>query len=298
MKRVVITIIVVLFAGPVWALTFMGPPTSDIEAGQFGIGFDYSESETNIEIEGLSGQLTDVEANTYFARFILGIADGAELSARVGTGEIEDLGNEFAWGVGVKATLMESDPLNWGALFQLTGLYGDDTDTFGGFTITDDFDVYEYQVAVGPTLKIGQLSVYGGPFFHFIDGDGDITILWTTSSYDFKQESEFGGYVGLSWNMDENTSLAVEYQATDDADAIGIGLVHRFGKPSRPGKSSRPGIRVGPKEPSTWPTLEQNRPKHPAETDPKKRLKTDASGEPLKDKDGNFIFVPVEQDAQ
>jgi hypothetical protein len=292
MKRVVITIIVVLFAGPVWALTYMGPPTSDIEAGQFGIGFDYSESETNIEIKGLSGVLTDVEANTHFARFILGIGDGAELSARVGTDEIEDLGNEFAWGLGVKATLVESGSLNWGALFQLTGLYGDETDTVSGFAITGDFDVYEYQVAVGPTLKINSLSVYGGPFVHFIDGDGDIRILGTTLSYDFEQESEFGGYVGLSWNMGENTSFAVEYQATDDADAIGIGLVHRFGKPS----GHR--IRVGPKEPSTWPTLEQNRPKRPAETGPKQRLKTDASGQPVKDKDGNFIFVPVEQDAQ
>jgi len=30
----------------------------------------------------------------------------------------------------------------------------------------------------------------------------------------------------------------------------------------------------------------------------KEKLKTDADGKPVTDKDGNFIFVPVEQDAQ
>ena len=235
MKRLSI-IIAVLFASPAWALTFMGPPTSDIKQGQFGVGFDYAQTEADIEIEGVSGILTDVEADTYFARLLFGIADGAELSARLGIGEIEDLGNEFAWGVGAKATLVKSGSLNWGALFQFTGLYGDETDTISGFGVTGDFDVYEYQVAVGPTLKIGQLSVYGGPFLHFITGDADIRILGTTLSYDLEQESEFGGYIGLSWDMVENTSLAVEYQATGDADAIGISLIHRFGAPPKPEK--------------------------------------------------------------
>jgi hypothetical protein len=282
MKKVVVITIVVLFASQAWALTFMGPPTSDIQQGQFGFGFDYAQSEADIEIEGVSGILTDVEVDTYFARLIFAIADGAELSARLGIDEIEDLGNEFAWGVGVKATLVESASLNWGALFQLTGLYGDETDTVGGFAITGDFDVYEYQVAVGPTLKVDQLSVYGGPFFHFITGDVDIRILGTTLSYDLEQESEFGGYGGLSWQMDDNTSLAVEYQATGDADAIGISLVHRFGKPAEPKK------RTVTQRPT-----------------PKPKPAVDASGRKIigwrvdtsrKDAEGNFIRTPVYED--
>ena len=228
MKKVAVITIAVAFASPVWALTFMGPPSSNITNGQFGIGFDYSRSENDIDIEGVSGILTDVEVDTYLARLVFGVADRVELSARLGIGEVEDLGNEFAWGVGAKATLVKSGWLSWGALFQLTGLYGNETDSVSGFTITGDLDIYEYQVAAGPTLQLGRLSVYGGPFLHYIRGDANIRIAGSTSSYDLEQESEFGGYGGLSLQMADNTSLGIEYQSTGDADAFGIGLAHIF----------------------------------------------------------------------
>jgi hypothetical protein len=84
--------------------------------------------------------------------------------------------------------------------------------------------------------------------------------------------------------------VSLEYQFTDDSYAIGVGIVHRFGKPSRPS------ARAAFEEDNSWPTsLNPNPPKKYAS---KERLKTDASGEPVRDKDGNFVFVPVYEDEQ
>ncbi|MHC4169517.1 MAG: hypothetical protein ACYSWQ_21430 [Planctomycetota bacterium] len=221
MKKVAAVVIVVLTANSTWALTFMGPPTTDIKQGQFGIGFDYTLSESDIDISGVSGVLEDVEVDTYLARIIFGLADGAEISARVGMDEIEDLDSEFAWGVGAKATLGRSEDWDWGIVCQLTGLYGDDSGA--------DVELYEYQVAIGPTVKLGQLSVYGGPFLHFLVGDADITMGTSRISADLEEESVFGGYGGLSLQIDSRTSVAVEYQITGDADALGVGVLHLFG---------------------------------------------------------------------
>lgn len=219
MKKVAAIAIVVLTANCTWALTFMGPPTTDVKQGQFGIGFDYAQSEEDIDIEALGPE--EVEVDTYLARIIFGLADGAEISARVGIGEIEDLDSEFAWGVGAKATLGRSEDWDWGIVCQLTALSGDETGT--------DIDVYEYQVAIGPTFKLDQLSVYGGPFLHFLTGDADLTIGSSRFSLDLEQESVFGGYAGLSLQIDSRTSVAVEYQIMGDADALGAGVVHMFG---------------------------------------------------------------------
>ena len=105
----------------------------------------------------------------------------------------------------------------------------DDSENIVGFMLNGDVEIYEFQVAVGPSYNVGGLCFYGGPFFHFIDGELDLEFLGLTASYDIEQKSEFGGYGGLAWNIDESTSVAVEYQATGDADVIALGLVHRFG---------------------------------------------------------------------
>jgi hypothetical protein len=230
MKRVIITA-VVLFASPAWALTHMGSPTSNVKQGALILGFDYSDSETDIDVSGygLNGTFEDVESDLYMAKVGIGVFDRIELFGRFGSSEIEDLGNEFAWGLGTKATLGRQDALSWGALFQLTALTAKDTENLFGFLLNGEMNVYEFQIAFGPRYDIGGLYVYGGPFFHFISGNIDLEFLGYTASFDIKQESEFGGYIGLGWQIAENSSLSVEYQSTGNAEAVGVGLVHRFG---------------------------------------------------------------------
>jgi hypothetical protein len=232
MRRAIITI-AVLFGSPVWALTFMGPPASDVKQGELLLGFDASGGELDFEFRGngLRGILDDVESDLYLGRAGLGLFDGFEVFGRFGVGETEELGNEFAWGFGTRATFIEKDKVSWGALFQRMSLSAEETGYVGGYLLSGDFDVYEYQFAIGPTFKHNRSSVYFGPFLHFIDGDADFVSL---GSVDIEQESEFGIYIGVLWKLAENSSLNLEFQGTDDAGVAAISLIHKFGGPSKP----------------------------------------------------------------
>ena len=223
MKRAII--IAVLFGSPAWALTYMGSPSSNVKQGELLLGFDYSNGQVDYEFSNdtVRGVLDNVDSDFYMGRAGIGVFDGLEVFGRFGVSEIEDLGNEFAWGVGTKATFIEKDDVSWGALFQLTSINTDDTGYLGGGTLDGDFDIYEYQLAIGPTFHD---TVYFGPFFHFIDGDAD---LRNFGSVDIEQDSEFGIFVGIMWELGNNTNLNIEFQGTDDAKMGAIGLVHRFG---------------------------------------------------------------------
>jgi hypothetical protein len=232
MRRVII-IIAVLFCSPAWALTYMGSPASDVKQGQLFFGFDYSNSEIDFEFRsnGVRRILDDVDIDLYMGRAGLGVFDGLEVFGRFGVSEIEELGNETAWGLGTRATFAEKGNVSWGALFQLMSLHADETGNLGRYTLNGDFDVYEYQFAIGPTFDNGDSSVYFGPFFHFIDGDADLA---SYGSVDIEQESEVGLYIGVLWELGDNTTLNIEFQGTDDAKMGGISLVHKFGGPSEP----------------------------------------------------------------
>jgi hypothetical protein len=284
MRRVVIITIVALFCSPLWALTYMGPPTSNVKEGDFILGFDYSDSESDIEWSGYGdrGTIKDVEGNLYLGKVGLGIADGFEFFGRFGTSEIEDAGNEFAWGLGTKATFGKKDNISWGALFQYMSLYAEDTQNIGGYLLDGDLDVQEFQFAIGPTYQINELSIYGGPFLHFIEGDVDLNIVGSTYLYDIEQESEFGGYAGIGWQISENSSLHVEYQFTDDAQAIGISLYNRFGNQTKSGK------------PVIWQKPKIHTDAFGQAIDGTAyKVKRDESGEIMKDEKGHFVFEPV-----
>jgi hypothetical protein len=233
MRRVIITI-AVLFCSPAWALTYMGSPASDVKQGELLLGFDYSNSEIDFEFRnsGVRGILDNVDSDLYLGRAGIGVFDGLEIFGRFGVGEIEELGNESAWGLGTRATFAESGDVSWGALFQLTSLHAEGTGNLGRYTLNGDFDVYEYQFAIGPTFDD---TVYFGPFFHFIDGDADLA---SYGSVDIEQESEFGFYLGVMWELGDNTGLNIEFQGTDDAKMGSIGIVHKFGGPSKKNKKS------------------------------------------------------------
>ena len=224
MRRTII-LIAVLFCCPAWSLTYMGSPSSNVKQGQLFLGFDYSNSELDFEFSnaGSRGILDDVDIDLYMGRAGIGVFDGLEVFGRFGVGEIEALGNESAWGAGTRATIAESGNVSWGVLFQLMSLQADDTGNIGGAALNGDFDIYEYQLAIGPTFND---TVYFGPFFHFVDGDADLAGY---GSVDIEQESEFGLFVGVMWELGDDTTLNIEFQGTDDAKMGGISLVHKFG---------------------------------------------------------------------
>jgi len=248
-KRILLLVVFLMGAG-LWsssalALAPMGPPMASLEQGQFSAGVDYSFSEMDIEISGygLTWTEKDIETNMIFANFGYGIAPNLEAFVRLGAANADFEGfsgdTQFAYGFGTKATFAQAGDLIWGGLFQMSWLNSEDSISTAidgsTFTGTAEIDALEIQIAVGPTYKMDGLSIYGGPFLHYIDGDFDLSGTITgpldgsgSVSFDIEQESEFGGYIGALFDLAQNTSCYVEYQFTGDASAIGAGIVWRF----------------------------------------------------------------------
>jgi hypothetical protein len=95
----------------------------------------------------------------------------------------------------------------------------------------------EVQIAIGPTWRMEDyLSIYGGPFLHYVNGDLDFSgrtvelgsTIDMVSTGDIEEKSQFGGYIGASLDANERTSYFLECQFTGDAWGIGIGAARRF----------------------------------------------------------------------
>lgn len=244
MKKVVITILV-LMCSQAFGLTPMGPPKAELKQGQYSFGIDYSFSDIDVEVSGYGASWTeDIETNTLFSNLSYGITDGWEGFLRLGFANVEaddfDGGNEFAYGFGTKLTFAEQDAVSWGALLQIGWLSSDDSGTVVayGHTITgnQEIDVYEIQIALGPTYETDSLKIYGGPFLHLVNGDYDWSGTVTgpmingsgSFSLDIEEESVFGGYIGISKDLTSNSNIGIEFQYTGDAQAVGLKLVWKF----------------------------------------------------------------------
>lgn len=151
---------------------------------------------------------------------------------------------EICYGLGTRVTFWEDGDVTWGALGQIIWQNPDgDIDMRAAndptFQLTGDaeLDFWELQIAAGPTWEGEGLRVYGGPFLHIVEGDIDLdttgvdafAATWQVdSSGDLTEASQFGGYVGAQWDVNENTMANIEVQFTADAWAVGIGGVWRF----------------------------------------------------------------------
>ena len=103
-----------------------------------------------------------------------------------------------------------------------------DSGEIAGIPYTEEDRWSEIQIALGPSYEDGKWRLYGGPFLHFIDGEGDLTVGGIDISGDFEQESIFGGFVGANVDLSENITLGLEYQLTGSANAIGASILFRF----------------------------------------------------------------------
>lgn len=236
MKRSILCdLILLVFVVKVSALSFMGPPKAELNQGQYGLGLDYTFSEMDVELSGYGVSWTEeIETNTLFTNLSYGNTNDWEVFLRLGLSKVEaddfDGDNEFAYGFGTKVNL----GMDWGILFQVGWFEGNDTVTgflpgFGIVTADQEIDAYEIQIAIGPTYDAGNYKIYGGPFFHFIDGDLDVDIAGIGSgSFDIEEESMFGGYVGFLAEITSNSDIGVEFQFTGDTQAVGLRYIHRF----------------------------------------------------------------------
>lgn len=261
---------VVLSGSAGFALDPMGPPVADMEQGQFKIGFDYSHSNMDFElnkgiwIENLDGvffdwgdavdlTLKDFEVKRGYANLGYGIADNCEAFFRVGgsrgkfgdslweDAEKFDSKSEPAVGLGIKATFLDEGNFQIGGLLQANWAKFDGKLYASHWAASDfvEIDMAEIQIAVGMNCMLSdQVSVYGGPFLHFLDGElydtfsevdaGTGGLLTSEYLWNIEQDSAFGGYLGTQVELAENCFLNIEFQHTAAADAFGASIAWRF----------------------------------------------------------------------
>ncbi|MHC4556968.1 MAG: hypothetical protein ACYTFW_07225 [Planctomycetota bacterium] len=253
-----------------FALDPMGPPAAGLKQGQVKAGVDYAYSKMDLELsegtwiefldgayfdsgEATSFTLKDFKVNRIYANLGYGAADNCELFLRLGgtgaefddsiwqDGEDFETDTDFTIGGGVKVTFLEAGDLKLGGLFQVNGAEFDGKLDAPHWSASDfvEVDLVEAQIAVGATYTwADRISVYGGPFLHFVSGDLDDTFsevdagsggLLTSEYYwEVNEDSVFGGYIGAQLEFTENCSFNIEYQHTSAADAFGASLMFRF----------------------------------------------------------------------
>jgi hypothetical protein len=261
MKRLIIIMIgALLMSTPVFAFDFMGPATSRLkDSGKASVGGEYFWSSMEIDADSLpeldltSDTIGDFEIDKVTANLALGMGRGSEIFFRFGVTDVDsDSDNDWGGvpdnmgssdevivlGGGAKWTLYEDAGFGWGILTQVSWAEYD----FDGrsYPVGDhdvefspEFELVEVQIATGPTLKFSKdLTVFGGPFLYFLNGEADfegtIDDSGATISADLDQESILGGYIGAELGLGQNAVISFEVQATSGSHGMGGQFVWKF----------------------------------------------------------------------
>lgn len=196
-----------LFVSSSFALEIFGPPSAGLNEAQWGSGFDYSHSRTDLKLRHgnttdsnyystttskiASWKIRDFTTDVVTANISLGLTNQVEGFARLGITASRDsesslveypvkyAGDQiYSYGFGVKATFWEQDDLKLGGICQYSVTKIDSTATidkggpYGPWHYSLNMPIQTIQIAVGPTYKLDDTtSVYGGTFFQLIRGD-------------------------------------------------------------------------------------------------------------------------------
>jgi opacity protein-like surface antigen len=255
-----------------FAVGLMGPPSAGLKQEDFKIGADYSHSKMDLEfndgryVEYLDGwfdasgpqsdlKLKDIKINTVYANLGYGVTNNCEIFLRLGgtnarfsgstfwsSGEEFDSNTDFAIGGGIKATFYEEGRLKVGGLIQVDWAELDGAIRPKDWPVADDtvqFDLTQVKIAAGPSYELTDMvSIYGGPFLHFVRGDWEdvysqidpITggLLTSKFDWDVEEDSIFGAYIGTQIEITENSTFMIEYQHTAAADTVGASIAVKF----------------------------------------------------------------------
>jgi len=241
MKRNVLAagVIVLFLSCAAYALDPLGPPKALVGRNNWSLGVEYAFSETDSELSNVvfnGAPVRDLpskglKATRGYATPRYGVLDNLDLFGRIGAiGQVEspilriepfvgDVG--LVWGFGAAVTLYDSDRLDWGVVAQWSRSRTEE-DQFSATGHTHrELEVDSLQIATGPTVQVREdLSVYGGAFYHALDGEFEDPV----ARFDMEEDSSFGGFVGVDWAVKENVHWIVEVQNTGTAFAAATGL--------------------------------------------------------------------------
>jgi hypothetical protein len=270
-RFLVVGLVIVSLCANVFA--FVGPPTAELKKGQWSGGFDYSYSSQGLDKTRLEGtyakagdptvststklKFKELETQRYYGTIGYGIDDWWELNVSLGIADVKDtykqvgtsdtayhdinFDNDFAWGLGTKVTFARSPKIDWGVAVQMNWL---DTslsyDTTSGGTVykrTPSLSTYDLLVAVGPTVDMGGWKLYGGPFYYYLNGDLDSTVIRYDSgvlrfidqeSGDLRAKDNFGGFIGAQVDLTNSIACTLEFSAQQNGWGLGTGIAWKF----------------------------------------------------------------------
>lgn len=228
-QRCIATILALGLCSNALALTYLGPPTTNMKAGQWAGGVSYADGEQDIEL-GSNLQLEDLKEETVLGRVAAGVVDRRwEVFGLFGAVDAEqdyfNPDDEFLIGFGTRITTNVGDKLDWGVVGQVTWFTSEDTGTFAGIPTPYELDLFDIQVGLGPCWRPGPFILYGGPMIQWIEGDLDTTYA---GNFDVNAESWFGVYIGGGVELEQHLSITGEVQATGDATLWAVCAQWRF----------------------------------------------------------------------
>lgn len=244
MKKVVVLLCVALMGAGTFAYTLMGPPTAELKAvtgqkeGNYREdrhGYTFSYSEMDIGIDGI-GTLEDLELMRHYYTWDIALDEnfnfGILLGAVAGKTDLApglDLDGDykFSWGFNFKSTFHHGEKMDLGAMVQMTW-FGTEDNIMGVDVELED--VYDLQVAVGPTVDMGGWDLYGGAFYYMLDGDLTLSVpaFGFSISTGIEEDDEFGGFIGAKFDIAESTDFIVEYLQGNDSFGIGFSIGKSF----------------------------------------------------------------------
>jgi len=200
-------------------------------------------------------KLNNLKTNTVYVNLGYGVTDFFEVFLRLGgnnakfsgynfwpSGEEFDGNTGFAVGGGLKATFYDEGRFKLGGLIQAGWTDLDGAIRPKEWPVADDtvqFDLTQIQMAVGPSYELtDRVLIYCGPFLHFVRGDwedvynqvdvGTGGLLTTKTTWNVEEDSSFGVYFGTQMEINDNSSMMIEYQHTSAASAVGASMAVRF----------------------------------------------------------------------
>ena len=250
LQVIIFCILFVTCSSGVYALNLLGPPTAELEQGQFEFGIEHSYSRFGLDFDftGGTAPMPDfgqniMKMNTTCGSLAYGITESIEGFASAGwTGIVNtehqrlDVDGKI-YGGGARVTLQEYYLVKWGVLVQANVVRTDGTwyrpHWFGDWYGNIDMDYYQIIVAGGANYQLSDYAfMYGGPFCYYLDGRTEYRELSPypgfIEKYDIENKSMFGYYLGLKMLVATDMSLSLEYQRTSHDNMLACGLAWKF----------------------------------------------------------------------
>jgi len=266
-KIITYSLILLMTSGRSFALDPLGPPMASQKKDHGNIGLEYLYSEMDLHADNLivatplgnlqfpSGEIESIKMNKLYINLTSNLLDdNYDIFLRLGITNssvdksknqenlsyIGDSDYNCALGGGFRTTFYQSNDgkVKWGMLAQLSyATFDFDNKIYSvngsDISLSATVDMLEIQFAAGPTYQVtDEISIYGGPFLHFIKGSaelrGNVSEISVQGSSDIEQTSELGGFIGLSTDLVKNTKFNIEFQHTGDAQAVGFSFIYRF----------------------------------------------------------------------